>query len=89
MQYFGTAVVKTLEDRRTASFFLPLMRGKKKLQEGIQQPREEEGKLNSAKCTYEKRPMYMHTKWFMQFRSKRCKKLCAHRYIVKASVRFV
>lgn len=34
---------------------------KKKLQEGIQQPREEEGKLNSAKCTYEKKThVYAH-----------------------------
>lgn len=22
--------------------------------------------------------MYMHTKWFLQFRRKRCKKTCAH-----------
>lgn len=30
-----------------------------------------ERKLNSAICTYEKRPMYMHNKWFMQFCNKK------------------
>lgn len=46
-------------------------------------------KWNSDKCTCEKRirPMYMHTKWWMQFCRKRCKKICAHflHYVVKAS----
>lgn len=50
-------------------------------------------KLNSAKCTCEKRirPMYMHNNWFMQFHHKRWKFvqiICAHFlhcYIVKAS----